>query len=244
MTKPAENDVYLRIRARLDEVHPGLTDREASLRATDGRNADLFRKLKSGPVYTPRGQNLAGLAELLQVGVDWVLALTDRGSSANPPAPRPDARIVKGPPIPKGPATVPVMGTAQGSILPIGDNGGFEGFLIDMTPIQWARMPDGLANQRDIYAIFVEGDSMDPMHPPGTIRFVQPHRPPAPGDTVIVQTKHWEHEPGQAYIKIYRRRGGGKLILEQINPRAIVEIPLEFVTAIHRVATDNDLFLF
>ena len=64
------------------------------------------------------------------------------------------------------------------------------------------------------------------------------------GDTVIVQTKHWEHEPGQAYIKIYRRRGGGKLILEQINPRAIVEIPLEFVTAIHRVATDNDLFLF
>ena len=245
MTKDQPNSAYQRVRARLDELFPeGKSDRAASLEASDGRDIDLVRNLKRGRSTAPRGDSLRGLAKLLQRSTAWILG--DDSSDSDPVAPEastPDARIIDLPPPMRSNTAVPVLGTALGSVLHTNGERGFEGFTIDMIPVQYARLPEGLAGQRDIYAIFVEGDSMDPMHPPGQIRFVQPHRPPAPGDTVVLQTRHWEYDPGQAYIKIFRRRSGGKVILEQINPRATLEVPAEFIIAIHRVATDNDLFL-
>lgn len=63
--------LYERIRARLDSIHPGTSDRDASLRATDQRNPDLLRAIKNGRSNGPKGLNLNGLAALLQVPAEW-----------------------------------------------------------------------------------------------------------------------------------------------------------------------------
>lgn len=63
---------YERVRSRLDEVHPGITDRDASLRATGGKNADLLRTMKQGRSSYPRGDNLEGLRALLEVPMEWL----------------------------------------------------------------------------------------------------------------------------------------------------------------------------
>lgn len=70
-TMPPMSTLYSRIRERLDQLHPGISDRDASLRASDGRNADLLRAIKNGRSTSPRGKNLNGLAALLAVPAEW-----------------------------------------------------------------------------------------------------------------------------------------------------------------------------
>jgi phage repressor protein C with HTH and peptisase S24 domain len=132
---------------------------------------------------------------------------------------------------------VPVMGTAMGSVFQ-----NVEGFEFRDGPIDYARRPPALANIKGVYAIYIVNDSMWPMHPAGDLRFVNPHRPPVVGGSVIVQTKSTFHDPGMAYIKLLKKRTPTKLILEQFNPVATIEIPMEFVQSVHHVYTMNELF--
>ncbi|MFG1247640.1 S24 family peptidase [Xanthobacter flavus] len=69
-------NAYKRIIERLKEVHPDWTERKASLEATGGRNPDLFRAIKRGRSSFPRGANLQGLADVLQVPTSWLTSLT------------------------------------------------------------------------------------------------------------------------------------------------------------------------
>lgn len=71
---------------------------------------------------------------------------------------------------------------------------------------------------------------------------MHPGRPPQPGDTVVVVTRTWDNDPGQAYIKIYRRRAAGHYHLEQINPPATFKVPEQYVVSIHKVPTLNELY--
>ncbi|KFL31459.1 hypothetical protein JP75_07865 [Devosia riboflavina] len=68
---------YERIRARIDELHPGTSDRAASLAATGGKNPDLLRAIKQGRSAFPRGANLQGLADYLQQPVEWLTSDAD-----------------------------------------------------------------------------------------------------------------------------------------------------------------------
>ncbi len=118
----------------------------------------------------------------------------------------------------------------------------FEGLhVFSGDPVDYARRPPSLARVRDAYAIYVSGDSMDPMHPHGALRVVHPHRPPAPGDSVVVYTKHWDSDPGQGYIKLLKRRQGEMLILQQLNPPSTLQVPMKFVVSVHKVLDTNDL---
>lgn len=136
------------------------------------------------------------------------------------------------------PKNVPVMGTAMGSLF----NDKFEGIEVFTDPIEYVRRPPSLMTVPDAYAIYVVGDSMYPMHSPGDLRFVHPHKQPRPGSTVIVQTRHWEHDPGQAYIKIFRRRTATSIVLEQFNPPVTIEIPVKYVVSMHYVPDLAELF--
>ena len=109
-------------------------------------------------------------------------------------------------------------------------------------PVDYVRRPPALMNARDAFAFYVSGDSMDPVHPHGALRFAQPYKPVNPGDTVVVLTRHWDDDPGQGYIKILRRRTGEFLILEQLNPHATIQIPIRHVVSVHKVPDLNDLF--
>lgn len=223
-----------RIQERLNALN--LSPRAASLRV--GTNPDLIRGiLRAGDEANPTADTLRKIAGVLQVTEAWL-----RGESDTPPLLGiPEAKRV---PLPVAvdeamPRDLPVWGTAAGSVI---DNK-IEGFhMFSGEPIDYVRRPPALARVRDAYAIYVTGDSMEPMHSNGDLRFVHPHRPVTAGDTAVVQTRNWESDPGQGYIKLFRRRKAETLVLEQLNPRATIEVPLKHVESMHRVLTTNDLF--
>lgn len=129
----------------------------------------------------------------------------------------------------KGPRNVPVYGTGSG-----GDGGdfSFNGQLIDHAP-----RPPGIANRKDVYVVYLVGDSISPAYEDGTPIYVDPHRRPQPRDYVVVELRgEREGEPGPAFVKRLVARGAGKLKLEQHNPSGPLEpIDESEVVRVHRV---------
>lgn len=135
------------------------------------------------------------------------------------------------------PRDVPVLGTAAGSIIRK-----VEGFALEHEIVDYVRRPPALENRRDVYALYISGISMEPMHGHGDLRFIDPKNRPQIGDSVIVLTRTHDSDPGQAYIKILARRTQSATVLRQLNPEAMIEIPNKFIIQTHRVMTMNDLF--
>lgn len=133
---------------------------------------------------------------------------------------------------------IPLVGVAMGSII----QNNITGLRIDHDPIDYVFRPPAMTGARDLYAMLVAGESMVPMHQPGSLIFVTPHRPAEKGDTVIVQTRLWDKAPAQSYVKILRNRTAERLVLEQLHPAATIEIPLSVVDAVHKVLTTRELF--
>jgi phage repressor protein C with HTH and peptisase S24 domain len=230
--------IYDRITERREAL--GLSESAASKRA--GLSADAIRNIRraleggkeDGGVST---RTLNALAPVLETTAEWLM--TQQGEKvAIPP---PDSDVV--------PAVVqhtsdrmdrdlPVYGSAKGSLVD-----GVEGIeIFSTTAVDYVRRPAVLVNVPGAYAVYVSGDSMDPAHPNGALRLVHPHRPVSPGDTVIVQTRHYDGAPPQGYIKVLRRRSGDRLLLEQYNPAAKIEIPIKYVVSVHKVLDMNDLY--
>jgi len=139
------------------------------------------------------------------------------------------------PPRHEMPLDVPVYGTAAGSL----GQGSFQmasGEIIDRV-----RRTPGIANAKDVYALYIEGESMSPRYDPGELVYVSEKRPVRVGDYVIVQVQNGEHEGIQAYIKKLIRRKPDWLVLEQLNPPATIEIETKSVKAVHRILTMNEL---
>lgn len=132
------------------------------------------------------------------------------------------------------PRDLPVLGTAAGS-----KSGAFQ---LDNVIIDYVRRPPGLIGAADVYAIYVVGDSMEPMIAAGELRFVHPHRPVHAGDVVVLQARNGEDQPICAYIKRLVKRSEDKVTLRQLNPEMILEFDARAVVAIHKVLTMNDLF--
>lgn len=227
-----------RIRARLAAT--GKNAHAASIEA--GGSPSLIPNILNGRSANPRMDTLRKIAPALGTTAEYLMdgdltpPVVDQPAAVPEDFRRLDMSV---PNTALWPKDVPVWGSAMGSL--IQDN--FEGtHVFSGEPIDYARRPPSLQGVRDAYAVYVTGDSMDPMHQHGQIRLVHPHRPPSPGDTVIVYTRHWDSDPGQGYIKILRRRAGEHLILEQLNPRATLTVPLKYVVSVHKVMDMNDLF--
>jgi phage repressor protein C with HTH and peptisase S24 domain len=224
-----------RINERLSSLN--LSPRAASLLV--GTNPDLVRGiLRAGADANPTTETLAKIAQALQTTPAWLRGETEQRPPliGMPEAIRADRAAPLRDSMPKD---LPVWGSAAGSVV----HNNVEGFhVFTGEPVDYVRRPPALANVRDAYAIYVTGDSMAPLHNNGDLRFVHPHRPASPGDSVILQTKNWEHDPGQGYIKIFRRRKADTIVLEQLNPAATLAVPVTVVTSMHRVMTLNDLF--
>ncbi|GEL42289.1 repressor [Methylorubrum extorquens] len=172
----------------------------------------------------------------LEAGADDVAApeLTDvtvraPAQAAEPNAVLPEASMPIDTSLFKGPRNVPVYGTGSG-----GDGGdfSFNGQLIDHAP-----RPPGIANRKDVYVVYLVGDSISPAYEDGTPIYVDPHRRPQPRDYVVVELRgEREGEPGPAFVKRLVARGAGKLKLEQHNPAGPLDpIDESDVVRVHRV---------
>lgn len=210
-----------RILERLEVL--GLSPRAASLQATEGRSNDLIRGILRDKDRVPRGDSLKRLAPVLQCSVEWLLT----GNGPEPP----------GEPSPSDLAEasdqVPVRGTASGAVAGAFRLGG---------PVDSVPRPPGLKSARDVYAIFVASTSMMPEHNPGDLRYVNPHRPVRPDDSVIVEARWREGGDVEAYIGRFLGEDNDKVWIGKLNPKATVEFERRFVRSVHKVMTTNELF--
>lgn len=108
------------------------------------------------------------------------------------------------------PRSIPVLGTAAGSAL-----GSFE---IGSEVIDHVRRPPSLAGLKQIYAIYVVGESMVPEHNPGDLRIIHPDRPPQPGDSVVIQTYNAATDTREAFIKRLISINSHEVKVYQHNP--------------------------
>jgi phage repressor protein C with HTH and peptisase S24 domain len=214
-----------KIRERLDAL--GKTARAVSIEATG--SPETIRGILSGRVRNPRIDTVQAIARALGLPAEELVALA-AGSAPQEISEAPVEPVATS----LLPRDVPVLGTAAGSLA--------GAFQLSDSPIDYVRRPPGLTNARDIYAIYIEGESMVPEHRPGDLRFVSPHKPPALGDTVIVQVRDHEAAGVQAYIKHLVRRGGEWLTLAQLNQPKELQLATASVVAVHKVLTLNELF--
>lgn len=141
----------------------------------------------------------------------------------------PDQAEAVNPSVFRGPPDVPVYGTGSG-----GDGGdfSFNGQVIDHVP-----RPPGIANRKDVYVVYLVGDSVAPAYEDGSPIYVDPHRRPAPRDYVVVELRgERDGEPGPAFVKRLVSRGGGQLRLEQHSPpKQLDPINENNVVRVHRI---------
>lgn len=228
------DDLKSRVLQRLTELD--LTPEGASKKA--GLSRAFLRKMMERQNGNPRSGSLIRLASALETTPAWLLEGTGPKTNEAQPASQPANDIrpadVTTPYRDEMPANIPVMGTAAASIAGAFQ---FEGGVID-----YVRRPPALLVARDIYAIYVEGSSMEPEHRPGDLRFVHPNKPARVGDSVVVQTRNHESDDIQAMIGHLVKRSGDTIVIGKLNPFAEVAISRATVVRLHKVLDMNELF--
>lgn len=132
------------------------------------------------------------------------------------------------------PIDVPVYGVAVG-----GSDGDFRfnGQVVD-----YVRRPPGIASQRNVYALWIMGDSMSPWNKDGDLIYVSPVRPPIVGDHVVIQLQDTaDCEPGLAMVKLLVGKTPTQLKLAQYNPTREFNLAQTKVKSVHKVLSLREL---
>jgi phage repressor protein C with HTH and peptisase S24 domain len=125
---------------------------------------------------------------------------------------------------------IPVLGTSRGGKA---DGGG--DFELNGEVVDFARRPPGISQLRDVFALYVVGDSMAPWRQPGDLVYCTRSRHPRPGDYVVVELQAEEGEPQAALLKRLVGLRGQRLVLEQYNPREELKIDQGRIKQLYRV---------
>lgn len=130
---------------------------------------------------------------------------------------------------------VPVLGTAVG-----GSTGDF--MLNTGDVVDYARRPPTVARSAKVFVLFVQGSSMSRWREAGSMVYVDPNRPPKPGDRVVVELHpDTDGDPSPAYLKELVSRTATKLRLKQYNPEQSFDLALSKVKKILRVIEWEEL---
>lgn len=142
------------------------------------------------------------------------------------------------------PKNVPVLGTAMGGALELGSVASdmqVEQTILGLSEvIDMVRRPPAFSENRKLYAVYVVGSSMEPRHEAGDLIYVDPKRPPAIGDDVVIQLRAPVGHDGEeqvicGLIKRLVRRNATTVELEQYNPGLRFRLGFEHIAAMHRV---------
>ncbi len=134
------------------------------------------------------------------------------------------------------PVDIPVKGTAAGSM------DGKGAFQLSDDVIDYVARAPGIAKARDIYALYVVGESMEPRFNAGDLIFVNPHKPVRVNDVVVIQEPNSQNGHPASFIKIFKRRTEKGIVTEQLNPKATITFTNEANPIMHKVLTINELF--
>lgn len=212
-----------------------LSDRQVGLA---GGNAFMMRDMrKRGSV--PNANSLSLIAAKLGVSTEFLLHGKEGPTYDAPKREEQNvADVARDFRFTNLPKDVPVLGTVLGCTNgEIGGDVPLETHLMDMgDTIDIVRRPAGLSSARDAYALYVAGDSQSPRFDPGDLIFVNPRRPAAIGDDVVVQLVG-DGDSGvvTALIKRLIRRNPAGITLQQFNPAREISVPAARIAAIHRI---------
>lgn len=134
------------------------------------------------------------------------------------------------PPAPALPSEPPAPPSRDLPVLGHAEAGGDGAFFDNGTPQALIERPCFLIGNRRAYALYVNGDSMEPVFAHGHLLYVNPLRPPARLDDVVVQLTD-----GQAFVKRLLGRDGDMLVVHQFNPEQEIRFPLAELRAVHPV---------
>ncbi len=214
----------------------------ASLARLAGINATGVRDIFNGKSRNPRSDTLQKIAAALECTVADLFAV---GGQSTPPTapeePLPPSNVLPAPGVflPNRnamPLDVPVLGTAVG-----GDRGDFQ---LNGETVDILRRPPGIADRKDVFAIYTSGESMVPWRHPGDPVFCDPHRAARAGEYVVIECRGTDGEPGPAYLKQLVGVSETKLRLAQHNPPNKLEIERRRVKRVFRVIDWNELMGF
>jgi phage repressor protein C with HTH and peptisase S24 domain len=122
---------------------------------------------------------------------------------------------------------LPVMGAVKG---------GAEGFYFnDGEAKEFVVRPPSLGGVSNAFALYVDGDSMEPRYYAGEMLYVNPNRPITRGCFVAV-----EMADGQGLIKQFVRRSDELLVLAQFNPPKEIRLPFAEVKRIYRITGSGE----
>jgi len=178
-------------------------------------------------VTAPNRRKIAKLAQILRVPVAWIISddemvLQNVGNQAQSPS------------VASLPVDVPVFGVA------VGGSGG--DFRLNGQVVDYVRRPPGISNLRNVYALWILGDSMSPWNKDGDLIYVSPARPPVVGDHVVVQLQDAaDGEPGLAMVKLLIGKTPTQLKLGQYNPIREFTLALAKIKSIHKVLSLREL---
>lgn len=163
--------------------------------------------------------------------------LREDAQSASGYAEKPNARIAEGDipiQVDRLLPYIPVYSTAQG-----GPEGRFEMYSADT--IDRIPRPAALAHAKNIYAIFVEGDSMYPAFRAGDPAVINPDRPPSIGDYVVIFLIREDGPEPSGYLKMLVKRTADKVVVEQHNPSKEMTFKVSEIQRMHRVYRPAEL---
>ena len=219
------------------------SDRALSL-AVNGK-PDLIRDAKRNQ-RLPKGDNLAALAKALDTTVDWLM----HGTLSEVPSEVAFADSGlrwQGFPGGRRNETLPVLGTAHGGTVihtdVDGEDADVEQTLFEPTQVvRYVVRPPALNGVQEAYAVYIQGESMDPRYRPGDMAVVDPRKPPQIGDDVIVQmSSNGDDEISCILIKTLARRSATFVELLQYNPPLRFRVDVRRVRRLHRIMTQSDL---
>ena len=126
-----------------------------------------------------------------------------------------------------GQRDLPVIGAVKG---------GSDGFYFNEgEPKEFVERPANLKGVFNAFALYVDGDSMEPRYFAGELLYVNPNRPITKGCFVAV-----ELEDGQGLIKQFLRRSDDEIILYQFNPTREIRLQPRQVKRIYRITGSGE----
>lgn len=121
-----------------------------------------------------------------------------------------------------GQRDLPVIGAVKG---------GSDGFYFNEgEPKEFVERPANLKGVFNAFALYVDGESMEPRYFAGELLYVNPNRPITKNCFVAV-----ELEDGQGMIKQFLRRSDDEIVLYQFNPPQEIHLVSTQVKRIYRI---------
>jgi phage repressor protein C with HTH and peptisase S24 domain len=227
MTKKEPSPADKRRGARLRERRKSIGMDVTELAKAIGVSQPAVSQWESG-ITAPNRKKVGKLAQILRVPVASLL--TDEDAQPQSPA----QASAGAPAIAALPIDVPVYGVAVG-----GSDGDFR---LNGQVVDYVRRPPGIASLRNVYGLWLVGDSMSPWNKDGDLIYVSPARPPVIGDHVVVQLQDTsDGEPGLAMVKLLIGKTPTQLKLGQYNPTREFNLALTKVKAMHKVLSLREL---